>query len=76
MSIWISAGVDVDMNGEDEDSVEDEEDEGVDSDGLAVGLHGAELHVAVVARDLEEEPRLQQDEEHHSHQDWAPVRHS
>ncbi|KAG6410156.1 hypothetical protein SASPL_128206 [Salvia splendens] len=70
-----SGGVDVEMNGEDENSVDDEENEGVDCDGLAVGLHAAELHVAVVSRNLEKKAWLEQDEEHDSDQDGTPVRH-
>ena len=71
----ISAGVDVDMEGEDENGVESEEDESVDGDGFAVGLHAAELHGAAVARQLEEQARLQQHEQHHPHQHRSPVRH-
>lgn len=72
-----SAGVDMDVDGKDEDGVEGEEDEGVDGDGLAVGLHAPEVQVTVVPRELEEEARLQQHEQHHPDQHRAPVgRHS
>lgn len=54
-----SAGVDVNMNGQDENSVESEEDKRVDRNRLAVGLHAAELDLPVVARNLEKQSRLQ-----------------
>lgn len=63
------------MDGQDENSIDDEENEGVYSDGLAVGLHAAELHVPVVARYLEQKPWLQQYEEYNSDKHGSPVRH-
>ncbi|CAK9175133.1 unnamed protein product [Ilex paraguariensis] len=57
-----TAGVDVNMDGKDEDSVDDEEDESVDCDGLAVGLHAPEIQVFVVSRELKEQSRLQEHE--------------
>lgn len=70
-----SAGVDVDVEGEDEDGVEDEEEESVESYGLTVGLHASELHGPGVPRYLEQQPRLQQQEQHHPYQHRPPIRH-
>ncbi|GER47504.1 hypothetical protein STAS_24622 [Striga asiatica] len=70
-----SAGVDVDVDGEDENSVEGEEDERVDGNSLAVGLHASELQLAVVPRYLKQQPRLQQYEEYNSDEHRAPVSH-
>lgn len=70
-----SAGVDVDVEGEDEDGVEDEEEESVESYGLTVGLHVSKLHGPGVPRYLEQQPRLQQQEQHHPYQHRPPIRH-
>ncbi|KAI0510539.1 hypothetical protein M5K25_010768 [Dendrobium thyrsiflorum] len=55
-------GVDVKVEGDDDDGEDGKEDEGVDEDGLSVGPHAAELCHSVVARKLEEEPRRKQNE--------------
>lgn len=69
------SGVDVDVEREGEDGEGGEEDEGVDEDGLAVGAEAAEVDVAVRPRDLEQQPRRQQDEQHHPDHHRAPVSH-
>ncbi|KAI4383620.1 hypothetical protein MLD38_009432 [Melastoma candidum] len=70
-----SAGVDVNADGHEEDGDEAEEYDGVDEDGEAAGAHAAELHHAMVPRDLEQQPRGQQHEQHHSYHHRPPVRH-
>ncbi|KAM1111755.1 hypothetical protein ACFX19_045388 [Malus domestica] len=45
-----STGIDVDVDGQDENGVQTEEDESVDSYGLAVGLHVPKLHLLAVSR--------------------------
>lgn len=49
----------MDVDGQDENSVENKEDESVESNGLAVCLQAAKLHVPVVSRHLEEKSRLE-----------------
>jgi hypothetical protein len=65
----------VDVEREREDGEGGEEDEGVDEDGLAVGVEAAEVDVAVGARQLAEQARREQHEQHHAHHHGAPVRH-
>ncbi|MQM06710.1 hypothetical protein Taro_039537 [Colocasia esculenta] len=69
------AGVDVDVEGEDEDGEHGEEDDGVNEDGFAVGPERPEFHVLGVSRDREQQPRRQQHEQHHPQHYWRPVRH-
>lgn len=45
-----SAGIYVNMYSKDYDSIESKENQRVNSDCLAVGLHGAELQLTIVAR--------------------------
>ncbi|CAN6572436.1 unnamed protein product [Malus baccata var. baccata] len=68
-----SAGIDVDVDDQDENGIENEEEESVDSDGLAVGLHAPKLQRLAVSREREEQPWLQQYKQHHSYQYWAPT---
>ena len=70
-----SAGVDVNANGHDEDGIESEEDECVNEYGFAVGLHPTELKLLPVSRKGEQQPRLQQHEQHHANYDWCPISH-
>lgn len=65
----------MDVEREREDGEGGEEDEGVDEDGLAVGVEAAEVDVAVGARQLAEQARREQHEQHHAHHHGAPVRH-
>jgi hypothetical protein len=65
----------VDVERQREDGEGREEDEGVDEDGLAVGVEAAEVDVAVGARELAQQARRQQHEQHHAHHHRAPVRH-
>jgi len=66
----------VDVEREREDGEGGEEDEGVHEDGLAVGVEAAEVDVAVGARELAQQARGEQHEEHHAHHHGAPVRHA
>ncbi|KAG4938343.1 hypothetical protein JHK87_044313 [Glycine soja] len=70
-----SAGVDMDFNGEDEDGVEREEDERVDENGFAVGLHATELKLLPVPRKGEKQPRLEQHEQNYPDQHRCPISH-
>ncbi|KAF8399981.1 hypothetical protein HHK36_015854 [Tetracentron sinense] len=54
---FAGAGIDVDTDGQDEDGEGAEEDEGVDENGLTVGLEATELHLPVVPRHLEQKSR-------------------
>lgn len=63
------------MNGEYEDGIDGEEDESVNSDGFAVGLHATKLHLLTVSGELKKESRLQQHEEYHSDEYGSPVSH-
>ncbi|MED6223059.1 hypothetical protein PIB30_070324 [Stylosanthes scabra] len=65
----MSAGVDVDLKSDDDDGVESEEDESVNENGFAVGLHAAELELLAVAREREKQTGLKKDEENHSDYD-------
>jgi hypothetical protein len=65
----------VDLEREGEDGEGCEEDEGVDEDGLAVGVEAAEVHVTVGARELAQQARGEQHEQHHAHHHGSPVHH-
>lgn len=67
--------MDVHADGEDEDGGEAEEDDGVDEDGHTAGLQVTELHHPALGRKLEQQPRREQHEEHHSHKHRPPVCH-
>ncbi|KAI8030417.1 hypothetical protein LOK49_LG01G04216 [Camellia lanceoleosa] len=71
----MSAGVDMEMEGEDNDGVEGEEEKSVKGYGLTVSLHAPKLHMSVVSRYLEQQTRRQQHEQHHPYQYWSPIRH-
>lgn len=71
----LGGGVDVEAEGEDDDGEEGEEEEGVEEDGLAVGPHAPELRTSIRPRDLEDQSRRQQHEQHYSHHHRRPVRH-
>lgn len=64
------------MESENEDGVEDEEDESVNGDGLAVSLHAPELKLPIIPRKLEEKPRREQHEQYNSDHHWRPIRHT
>lgn len=70
-----STGVDVNMDGQDENSIENEEDNGVHRNRFAVGLKASELHQPVVTRYLKQKARLKQYEEYNSDKHGAPIRH-
>ncbi|GAB2278438.1 hypothetical protein Dimus_013121 [Dionaea muscipula] len=63
------------MDGENKDGVEGEEDESMNEDGPAVGLHSAELERSTVAGNLTQQAGRQQHEQHHPYQHRRPVRH-
>lgn len=69
------AHVDVNAESQDEDGEDDEENECVDDDGLAVGGQSAALEAPVVARNLEQQTRRQQDEEYQAQQHRCPIQH-
>ncbi|CAL5370281.1 unnamed protein product [Camellia sinensis] len=71
----MSAGVDMEVEGEDNDGVEGEEEKSVKGYGLTVSLHAPKLHMSVVSRYLEQQSRRQQHEQHHPYQYWSPIRH-
>lgn len=66
----------VDADGDDEDGEYDKEEDGVHEDGDAAGVHVAELDHPRPRRDLEQQPRRQQDEQDHRHDHRAPIRHT
>jgi hypothetical protein len=65
----------VDVEREGEYGEGGEEYEGVDEDGLAVGVEAAEVDVAVGARELAQQARGEQHEQNHAHHHGTPVRH-
>lgn len=69
------AGVDMETEGDDDDGVDGEEDEGVEGHGLAVRPHASELHRAVGAGGLQDEPRREQNEQNHPHHHRRPICH-
>ncbi|RWW43809.1 hypothetical protein BHE74_00050505, partial [Ensete ventricosum] len=64
--LLLSAGVDVDADGDEEDGEESEVEDGVDEDGEAARLHVAELHHPPPGRQLEQQ---------HRHHHRPPIRH-
>jgi len=66
----------MDADGDDDDGEDAEVEDGVDEDGEDAGAHVAELHhpKSTPRWQLEQEPRLQQDEQHHCHDDRPSVR--
>lgn len=67
--------VDVKLNDEGEEAKQGEEDEGMDENGGAAGLEGAELDESTMARDLKEKAWGEKKKQNHSHKNWAPIRH-
>ncbi|KAK4789064.1 hypothetical protein SAY86_020383 [Trapa natans] len=67
------AGVDVDPNSQEEDGYEAEEDDGMNEDGGAAGLHVSESHHLPLCRQLKQQPRAKQHEQHHRHHHRSPV---
>lgn len=69
--------MDMDSNGDDQDSEDAEEEDAVDEDGDAAGGHVAELHHPRARRQLEEKAWGEEDEEDGGDDDGPPVgRHS
>ena len=62
-------------NGNEKDSDESKEDNGVDQYGDATRTHVTEVHHSAVARQLEQQPRRQHHKEHHSYQNRSPICH-
>ncbi|XP_054801533.1 uncharacterized protein LOC129305559 [Prosopis cineraria] len=71
----VSADVNMNVESQEKDGVESEEDEGVNEDGFAVGLHASELQLLAVSREGTEQPWLKQHEQHHADEHWGPIRH-
>lgn len=63
------------VKGEENEGIESEEDEGVNEDGLAVGLHATELELSVGAGEGKEQARLEDDEEEDADHHGTPVSH-
>lgn len=57
----------MDVDDEDEDGIDGEEEKGVNSYGLSVGLHAPKFQLFVVTRKLEQQTWLQQHEQYHSY---------
>lgn len=70
-----SAGIDMDLDGEDEDGVDGEEDESVNSNRLSVSPHAPELQLLAVSRQLKKESRLQQHKQYYTDEYRSPIRH-
>ncbi|CAA7404680.1 unnamed protein product [Spirodela intermedia] len=71
----LCADVHVDSDRQQEDGNEGEVDDCVDHDRQSAGLKVAELHELALPRQLDQQPRRQQDEEHHRDEHRSPVRH-
>ena len=65
----------MDADGEEENGDESKVDDGVDHDGDSAGLEIAELHESALPRELEKQPRRQQDEQNDRYEHRSPVRH-
>ncbi|CAN6550976.1 unnamed protein product [Malus baccata var. baccata] len=68
--------VDVNANSDEEDGEEAEEDDGVDEDRYPARMHVPKLHHLAPSRQLEQQPRTQKHEQHHSYHHRPPIRHS
>ena len=71
----MSAGVDVDANGDEEDGDKAEVDNGMDEDRDAACLHVPEIHHTVVSRQLEQQPWRQQHKQYNRYHHRPPVLH-
>lgn len=71
----VSADVDMNVESQEKDGIEGEEDESVNEDGFAVGLHASELKLLAVAGEGAEKPGLEQHEQHYADEYWCPIRH-
>lgn len=60
-------------DGNDKDSDETEEQDGVDEDRDAAGLHVGELDRSALARELEQQARSQHNEQHRPNNNRPPV---
>ena len=65
----------MDADGDEEDGDEAEVDYRVDENGDAAGMHAPELHHSVFSRNLKQQARRQENEQHDGYQDRAPIRH-
>ena len=65
----------MDADGEEQDGDEGEVDDGVDEDGEAAGMEVAELDDPALPRDLEQQARGEEDEQHQADEHRRPVRH-
>ncbi|KAK3033341.1 hypothetical protein RJ639_034391 [Escallonia herrerae] len=69
----MSTQVQMNFDGEQEDANESKIEQSVNHDGRATGMEVSEVHAPVSARDLKQQPRGQQNEEHHCHKNRCPV---
>lgn len=61
------------LNDEEENGDEAKEDEGVNDNGEATDLHGAELHHPIPSGKLKQQPRREQHEQHHRDHHRPPI---
>ncbi|KAK4272197.1 hypothetical protein QN277_020785 [Acacia crassicarpa] len=73
--VEVSADINMNIKSQKKDGVDSEEEEGVDEDGLAVGLHASELQLLAVSREGAEQAWLKKHEQHHADEHWGPIRH-
>jgi hypothetical protein len=74
-SLLLVPELDVDTDGDEEEGVEGEEDDGVDEDGRSAGLEVAEGDDARLGGHLEQQPRREKDEEQERDEHRSPVLH-
>lgn len=67
--------VNMDANGDEKDGDEAEVDDGMDQNRRPACMHASELHHPVFSRNLKQQPRRQQHEQHHRYQHRSPIRH-
>ncbi|PON77272.1 hypothetical protein PanWU01x14_028910 [Parasponia andersonii] len=73
--IKVKKRTNVNVNGDEEDSDEAEEDNGVDEYGSATCLHVAKLDHSASGWNLKQQTWAQQHEQHHRYDHWTPIRH-
>ena len=66
----------METDGDGEDGDESEENDGVDENRGAAGVHIPELHDSTSRRNLKEKSRSQKHEQYHSHHYRSPICHT